>query len=280
MLAIGVLEGRHFRILAQVVFTVGHAQAALQQVGAVDRRVGEVRRHPQAEQVVGVKVGAIERIDIRPHGGAQIARQGPAIGYGGDLVQARPDGREALGVDPILIVVGIEVVADLARLSPRGGVRGGLDQIQRALVGLVAEDREEPEGRTVRRNDGGPVPGAVGVGEEVVAGRDGLVHPGDVEAVVGRRAVRAGGARGEEQQGRAQRHDGAGMSHDGPPRVYPGISRILFGGQNSLRSSADPARNHRTRRDRSSPGSPLMSASTSRSDRQRRTDRSGRKRPG
>ncbi len=54
----------HVLVVLQVVVAVGHAQPALQQVGHVLRGILEALGDEQAEQVLGVEVGRVDRVDV------------------------------------------------------------------------------------------------------------------------------------------------------------------------------------------------------------------------
>ena len=79
---------RHARRGVEVVVAVGHAEAALQQEGRVARRVVEVLRDPQAEQVVGVRVGGVEHVDVGAQRAAERARErAGGVGDRGDALE-------------------------------------------------------------------------------------------------------------------------------------------------------------------------------------------------
>src|SRR5262249_7170782 len=117
------------------------------------------------------------------------------------------------------------VVADLARVrSGNGGRGGGPDQLRGTLGVELGEHRPGAVAAAVRRNLGVLEPLAVGVPEEVVAGRDRAVDAGEVDPV-GRRRCRdaegrsrsghRGGGCGEEQEGGAYGERGGSAGHGG-----------------------------------------------------------------
>ena len=59
---------RHLGRRIEVVASVGHAEAALQQERDVLGRIAQILRDPETEEVVGVEVGRIEGIDVRAQG--------------------------------------------------------------------------------------------------------------------------------------------------------------------------------------------------------------------
>ena len=74
--AIGGADADHVRRVGEVIIAVGHAEAALQQIGH-----GRVRRFQplgdeQAEQILGEEIGRVERIDVGAQARAQTRRRG------------------------------------------------------------------------------------------------------------------------------------------------------------------------------------------------------------
>src|SRR6185369_12166418 len=80
-----------------------------------------------------------------------------------------------------------------------------VEQLARVFLAHKVGDPEAADARPVRRDSRVLHPAAVGIAEEIVAGRDRLVHPGGVDADVG--ALRLTGlvalrvARGERERG-------------------------------------------------------------------------------
>ena len=63
-------ERGHVRVGGQVVVAAGHGDTALQQIGDVARRIFQALGDEQAEQVLGVEVGGIDRVDVRAQAAA------------------------------------------------------------------------------------------------------------------------------------------------------------------------------------------------------------------
>ncbi len=168
---------------AQVEVTVGHAQAALHQVGRVAVRLQQVHRHPQAEQAVGVEVGRIEQVDVGTHVAAQGTGQPGLVGDRIDGLQLRLHRRDAVLLDAGFVHVGGVVVADQLVITAGLGVAGGAFENGAGVgQGLLGDDVEAAETRTIGRDLGVLHPGAVGEAEEIIAGVDAAVHAAGIEA--------------------------------------------------------------------------------------------------
>ena len=184
--AIFRLQGGAALVSLQIVVAVGHAQAALKEVGSILLGMVEVRRDPDSEDVVGVEVRHVEWIDIGPQLTAEESRQRSLVGQRRDRGEFGFDRFLPLGLDPRFVHEGQVVVADLARVGVGSALGAGgsrlLDQLLGAPIGLFGEDGERAEGSAVRRNLGGLQPGTVGVGEEIVARGDGAIDSGEIDA--------------------------------------------------------------------------------------------------
>ncbi len=224
-LVLGAQVG-HLGRRVEIIVAIGQAQSALQQVGHVVVGVFEALGDPYAENMVGIEVGGVERIDIGPQGGAEIGRQRGLIRHAGNGVELGLERRQALGLDPRLVHVAGIVVADFLRIgtmrrAPLGGI---LDQVADLAAGLVGQGGIRTEGRAVGRDLRRLYPGAVGVVVEVVARLDRMVDAAQVD-IVARRGLgtrRAGdkGKRGcRENGGTKFRHGGALMSLNGADLV-------------------------------------------------------------
>ncbi len=201
----GVLgaDGGHALRGIQVVAALRQAQAALEEEGRVAVGLVQVLGHPEAEEVGRVVLGGVQHVHIGPQRRAQVVGQGLAVLDGADGAEGGLEGAEPLLVDGLFgHEAGVEV-ADLPQLGPRGGLggRSGLDQGGRAPVREVRHLAPDPV-RTPVCGDLRPLhPGAVGIGEEVVAGGHGAIHAREVQAV--RRGL--GGRRhqgGDETEGK------------------------------------------------------------------------------
>ena len=173
VLRVGLAQRRHLRARRHVVVTIRQPEAALQQVRHVLAGVLHPLRDEHAEQVLGLEVGGVQRIDVGADGAADGAREGTTIGDRRDGRERRLQRRQALGLDAGFVhEAGVEV-GDLAGLgaATRRGLARVLDQRDGLLPRLVGEDAAGAVARLVRRDRRGLQPRAVGVGIEIVAGR-------------------------------------------------------------------------------------------------------------
>ncbi len=145
----------------------------------------EALSDPYAENMVGIEVGGIQRIDIGAQCGAEIGRQGRGVRHGGDGVEIGLQRRQALGLDARLVHVAGIVVADLLGVGAvrRCALGRFLDQVADLAAGLVGQHDVGPEGRPVGRDLRRLHPGAVGIVIEVVARLDGMVDAGLIDIV-------------------------------------------------------------------------------------------------
>ncbi|KAG1202012.1 hypothetical protein G6F35_012230 [Rhizopus arrhizus] len=168
---------------AQVEVTVGHAQAALHQIRGGAVRLQHVHRHPEAEQAVGIEVGGVEQVDVGAHVAAKGAGQPGLVGDRIDGLQLRLHRRDAVLLDGGFVHVGGVVVADQLVVAAGLGVAGGAFEDGAGVgQGLLGDDVEAAEPRTVGRNLGVRHPRTVGEAEEIVAGGDAAVHAAGIEA--------------------------------------------------------------------------------------------------
>ena len=229
------------RVGGGVVVAVGHAEAALQQIGGVLRRIVEVRRDPEPEQAVGVEVRHVERIDIGAQLGAEEAREGRLVGERGDGGELGLDRLLALRLDGGFVHERQVVVAHLAGVGVGGtGAAGGclLDQLLGAAVGLLGEDRERAPGGAVGRDLGRLEPGAVGVGEEVVSRGDAAVDAGEVDAGFGLRCVSGPKAGRGQEESEAREPEGRQAGEVRTARGGDGRERLGRGGHGGHYGSA------------------------------------------
>ena len=54
----------HVLVVGDVILAIGQLQAALQQVRGIVIGIVKARSHPQSEEVRGVEVGVVQRVDI------------------------------------------------------------------------------------------------------------------------------------------------------------------------------------------------------------------------
>ena len=213
---------RHVLVAGEVVLAVRHAQAALHQVADVLRRILQALRDEQAEQVLGVEVGGVERVGVCTHAGAEVAGQAGAVADRVHRVQLRLQRGDAARLDAVLVHVGCVEVGDLAfvRAGLRIGLLQPLHQVGQALLRLLEDVEAGAQAGAVGRDLGGPLPGAVRVFVEVVAGLDRLVDAGEVDAGGGRggrrfdrgvglRCAVGGGLAGGQRSEDGQRQCGA-----------------------------------------------------------------------
>ncbi len=227
-------QGRHLGVLGQIIFAVGQAQPALQQVSLVMRRIVQALGNPQAEHVFGKEIGRIQRIDVGAQRAAEQVRQRALVRRGGDAIKRRQQRRQTLGFDADFIHVGRIKRADAARIVGRiaATLAGLFDQLRDALVGQLGDLAVDAPIALVRRNRRGVDPAAIDVAVEVVAG----AHTGFHAAHDIRRRQRKIGCAdrhgGTEQHGTsggdqgepAQRHGGTvanqGCMHDVPRNSF------------------------------------------------------------
>ena len=236
VLAVSRAQFRHLGIGREVVFPLGHADAALEDVRhdlAALERLG----HEHAEQVLCLEVGCVERIDV----GANLAAEhGRKLLLVGDRIESGKIGLDrahAGGVDRLGVEIGRVERLDLAFV--RAGIGIGFDDVghQRTelRVRLLAGDPEGPDAGAVGGDLRGLHPPAVGVFVPVVAGLHAGVHPGllDSELGAGRRrgggvcrALLAGdGAKRDSGGAQQKRGDQAGIHR--PNLSRPGATRAI-----------------------------------------------------
>ena len=205
----------HGRRRLDVVVAVGHAEAALQDVRRVARRIVEVERNPEAEKVVGLKVRRVQRIDVAAQAAADLLCQRRAIADRGDPGHERLERLRPLRLDRLFVHVSGEVVGYLLLVRPwRGAAAGPFDQLARAPLGLFREQRPRPVGAAIGRNLRLGEPRAVREAEEVVTRRNRAVDAREIDGVRrcrrrrGRRrrlvAAAAGGGGHRNQDGSSQ----------------------------------------------------------------------------
>ena len=113
----------HPRRRVEVVVAVGHPEPALQEERRVAGRLVQVLRDPEAEEVVGVEVGALNA-STSARSVAPSARARPRASRDrGDPLEVGLQRRQALGLDGRLVQERRVGVADLPRLGAGGGVR-------------------------------------------------------------------------------------------------------------------------------------------------------------
>ena len=174
-------DGRHRGGIADVVLAVRHTQAALEQVADVTRGLVEVLRHEKTEDVLGVEVGRVERVHVRPQGASQHRCQAAAIGDGVDLIQHRPNRRQAVLLDSRLVHERGVVPRSLCDVGDGAALGVSLEQRPETLARQLVRYLPGPPRRLVRGDVGAAEPGAVRISEEVVAWLDAAIHPRRVD---------------------------------------------------------------------------------------------------
>ena len=177
----------HVGVGGDIVVAVGHAEAALEQIGEIVRRVGQALCDPDSEEVAGLEVGVVQRIHIRAQLPAQATGESMAIRDGRDRVELGLQRSDALGLDGGFVHEGRVIVADLPGIAGCGSCAGRLlKKRAQAFPRLVGQYGTGAITRLVGGNGGCLDPAAVGVGVEIVTRRHGLVHSRQVDARRGR----------------------------------------------------------------------------------------------
>jgi len=125
------------RIFRQVVVAARHREAALQQIWNLGGGFFQPFGHEQAEQVRGVEVGGVDRVDVGAQARTQHARE---IGAGLDCVDRIQFGfqwRQARLVDGGGVHVRGVIICDLARVAAGSRIAGARvpDEIGGVLLG-------------------------------------------------------------------------------------------------------------------------------------------------
>ena len=175
------------------------------------RGLVEVLIDPQAERVVRREVAVVDDVHVGAEPRAEVPREVGARRDGGDAGEVAAQQREAGGVDGGRVAEGGVEIARAAQVGPEWRRRGVVDDGLDGRRGEGGGDVERAEGAAVGRDLRVAQPRAVGVPEEVVAGADGAVHAGSVEA--GDRLGRERRAEGEREGERAEARGNVGSSH-------------------------------------------------------------------
>ncbi len=77
----------HVGAVAQIIFALGHAEAALHQIGDLLARRAEPLGDENPEQIVGREIGRVERVDVGAQRRADRRRQGALVGDRGDRIE-------------------------------------------------------------------------------------------------------------------------------------------------------------------------------------------------
>jgi len=143
---LAILRLRCFGVFvrAEVVVAVGHAEAALEKIGRVGRRVVEVGRDPEPQEAVREEVRGVERIDVGAELAAGDARQRSLAGQRVDGRKLAVERMQRFLLDRRLVHVRGVVVGDLAGFPVTGSIRLGkvADEIGEPPVGFYGQHRE------------------------------------------------------------------------------------------------------------------------------------------
>jgi hypothetical protein len=161
------------RVILQVVIAVGQPERGFADEDAVAIGISEIRRQLHIEQRCETRLAEQPR-----HCLGRLGRR--------DALQIRLRRREPALLDRRLVHVGGVVIADLLLGSARRRVRGGglLDDAAHALLGELIEPVEGTEAGVIGRDGKGGVPGATGIGEEVVARPDVRIAGGQIHTEI------------------------------------------------------------------------------------------------
>ena len=110
----------HVGVGGEIVVAIRHSETALQQIGEVVRRIGQALRDPDSEEIPGLEVGVVQRIDIRAQLPAQHAGESMAIRDGRDRVELGLQRSDSLGLDGGFVHEGRVVIADLPGIAAGG----------------------------------------------------------------------------------------------------------------------------------------------------------------
>jgi hypothetical protein len=174
----------HVGAWAQVIFALGHAEAALHQIGDLLTGSSEALRHEDAEQIVGAEIGRVERIGVRAQRRSDRRRQRPLVGNRANGVEVGLGRRHARLVDRVRVQIGVVEVADpgIVAAGRRIGFQDSVDHLLGMLLAHFVGDVEAANRAAVGWNLGVLDPIAIGKGEEVVARLHALVHCHEIEA--------------------------------------------------------------------------------------------------
>ena len=225
----------HLRIGRQIIFALGQPEPALQYIGNDVAGGRETLRHEDAEQVFGVEVGRVERIDVGARLFAQHLRQRRLVA---DRREAREVGLDRLhprSVDRVGADIGLVESGDAAGVAVRipAPLDDRVDQFARALLGFEESRIEGAGRRAVGGNLGGLLPVAVRIGIEIVAGLDARVHRRLADAQLGAdgiarlllvAALRAGDGPRDDRGG-GQEKDEDGFSHGSGLACWGSVER-------------------------------------------------------
>ena len=148
----------HMRSRGEIVVAIRHSETALEQIGNAVRRVRQALGDPDAEEVAGLEIRVVERVDIRAELAAQHAGEIAAIRDGCDRVQLRLQGSDSLRLDPGFIHKARVKVGDLPGILARGGscLCRFLNESQRAFPRLVGQHGEDAVRSICRREWASP----------------------------------------------------------------------------------------------------------------------------
>ena len=242
---VAVAHAGHRRRVGEIIFAVGQAEPALEQVSEVAVRLLKALGDEDSEQILGAEGGRVERIDVGAHRGAERGRKIAPVGDRLDALEMRLERRDAAPLDRRAVQPGGIIIGDPALVRAGRGIalRRARDDVDVALLDEQAGGDEAADPRTIGRDLRPRPPGAVGEAVEAVAGRDAAVDPRQVDAD---RALRRGCLDGGRRRGRLGRRgaggDGRGGEQQGGEarRTGHGVFPELSVGGRRLRKAEPP----------------------------------------
>ena len=146
---------RHRRVGRDVIVAVRKPKATLHHVRHRAGRIVEVLRDENAEQILGVEVRIVERVGVGAERMADGVGERALVGNRLDLVDVGLRRREPALLDPGSVGVSLVIIGDPRLVAGRRvRIRDALDEVGRALLGLVVDRREDRDVRLVGRDDG------------------------------------------------------------------------------------------------------------------------------
>ncbi len=168
----------HMRSCGEIVVAVRHSETALEQIRKAVGRVRQALGDPDSEEVLGLEVRVVQRVNIRAKLPAQHAGEIMAIRDGCDGVELRFQRSDSLRLDGCFVHEARVEVGDLPGILAcgRSGLGRLLNEGQCAFPRLVGQHCEDAVTRLVGGNGRSLDPSAIGIRIEIVTRSDGRVH--------------------------------------------------------------------------------------------------------